>query len=105
MERGVTGHIAHSGTFWFCWFTLIFSLPSFSSWWERGWKDRSGDRQTKREKTGGGRSLLHGLLVFLVCADILAGLFALLAPLALLVFVPSVAVAFLAVVPPPAAAA
>lgn len=41
----------------------------------------------------------------MVCADFLAGLFALLAPLALLVFVPPVAVALLAVVPPPAAAA
>lgn len=51
------------------------------------------------------RHLLHGLLVLLVCADVLAGLFALLAPLALLVFVPPVAVALLAVVPPPAAAA
>lgn len=49
--------------------------------------------------------LLHGLLVLLVCADVFAGLFALLAPLALLVFVPPVAVALLAVVPPPAAAA
>lgn len=41
----------------------------------------------------------------MVCADILAGLFALLAPLALLMFVPPVAVALLTVVPPPAAAA
>lgn len=60
-----------------------------------GGTDRTRDRQT----------LLHGLLVLLVCADLLAGLFALLAPLALLVFVPPVAVALLAVVPPPATAA
>ena len=44
-------------------------------------------------------------MVLLVCADVLTGLFALLAPLALLVFVPPVAVALLAVVPPPATAA
>lgn len=48
---------------------------------------------------------LHGLLVPLVCADLLARLFAFFAPLALLVFVPPVAVALLAVVPPPATAA
>ena len=50
-------------------------------------------------------SLLHGLLVLLVCTDIFTGLFALFAPLALFVFVPSVAVTLLTVVPPPAAAA
>lgn len=49
--------------------------------------------------------LLHGVLVLLVAADVLAGFLALLAPLALLVFVPPVAVALLAVMPPPAAAA
>lgn len=49
-------------------------------------------------------SLLHGLLVLRVPPD-LVGLLALLAPLALLVFMPPVAVALLAVVPPPAAAA
>lgn len=48
---------------------------------------------------------LHGLLVPLVCTDLLARLFAFFAPLALLVFVPPVAVALLAVVPPPATAA
>lgn len=52
-----------------------------------------------------GGSLLHGVLVLLLCVDLLTGLFALLAPLALLVFVPPVAVALLAVVSPPAAAA
>lgn len=49
--------------------------------------------------------LLHGLLVLLVCTNIVASLFALLAPLTLLVFVPPVAVALLAVVPPSTAAA
>lgn len=56
-------------------------------------------------KDGKWSSLLHGFLILLVCADLLAGLFALLAPLALLVFVPSVAVPLLTVVPPPATAA
>lgn len=49
--------------------------------------------------------LLHGVLVLLVATDVFAGLLALLAPLALLVFVPPVAVALLTVMPPPAAAA
>lgn len=56
-------------------------------------------------KDGRWSSLLHGFLILLVSADLLAGLFALLAPLALLVFVPPVAVPLLAVVPPPATAA
>lgn len=41
----------------------------------------------------------------MVCVVVLAGLFAFLAPLALLVFVPPVAVTLLAVMSPPAAAA
>lgn len=64
--------------------------------------DGTGDRQRQNRR---GLSLFHGFLVLLVCADVLAGLLALLAPLALLVFVPPVAVALLAVVPPPATAA
>lgn len=50
-------------------------------------------------------SLLHSLLVLLICTHILTSLFALLAPLALLVFVSPVAVALLAVVSPSTAAA
>lgn len=90
--------------------SLIFYLSfflSFLCWWLETWRDRLGlekDRETKR-KSRRWWSLLHGLLVLLVCADVLIGLFALLAPLALLVFVPPVAVALLAVVPPSAAAA
>lgn len=71
---------------------------------------RTGKRWTKvrkrgREKRRRWGRLLHGVLVLLVGADVLAGLLALLAPLALLVFVPPVAVALFAVMPPPAAAA
>lgn len=71
---------------------------------------RTGKRWTKvrkrgREKRRRRGRLLHGVLVLLVGADVLAGLLALLAPLALLVFVPPVAVALFAVMPPPAAAA
>lgn len=29
MERGVTGYIDHSATFWFCWSELISSLSFF----------------------------------------------------------------------------
>lgn len=68
------------------------------------WSVRTnGHRKDKAE--GGRSSLLHGLLVLLVGADVLAGLLPLLAPLALFVFVPPVAVALLAVMPPTAAAA
>lgn len=63
---------------------------------------RGQQRQAGGEEAG---SLLHGVLVLLLCTGVLAGLFALLAPLALLVFVPPVAVALLAVMSPPAAAA
>lgn len=70
---------------------------------------RTGKRWTKRkrgrEKRRRWGRLLHGVLVLLVGADVLAGFLALLAPLALLVFVPPVAVALFAVMPPPAAAA
>lgn len=66
------------------------------------WRDRRRQKDNNREER---LQSLHGLLVPLVCADLLARLFALFAPLALLVFVPSVAVALLAVVPPSATAA
>lgn len=67
---------------------------------------RTGKVSTRgREKRRRRGRLLHGVLVLLVGADVLAGLLALLAPFALLVFVPPVAVALLAVMPPSAAAA
>ncbi len=106
MESGVAGLIDHSATSWFCWSELIFSFFLISVGDTEGQTGPETDRERERErKNGRWWSLLHGLLVLLVCADLLAGLFALLAPLALLVFVPPVAVALLAVVPPPATAA
>lgn len=91
---------------------LHFSL---TSWWQNegtkrdkgdqnGQRIRGGEREEKKGKWKK-QSLLHGLLVLLICTHLLAGLLALLAPLTLLVFVPSMAVTLLAVVPPSTAAA
>lgn len=80
------------------------SCLCFSSYTDRITDTREGGEREDRQ-TEWWCSLLHGILVLLVCIDVLTGLFALLAPLALLMFVPPVAVALLAVMSPPAATA
>ena len=51
MERGVTGHIDHSATFWFCWSTLVFSF-SFSIIMVGEWMDRRRQRESKEFSHG-----------------------------------------------------
>lgn len=103
MEREVTGRINHhSLVLLVCAHPLLFPLGGETQPERRDRRQTDGGREGDRRRRG---SLLHARLVLLVCADLLAGVFALLAPLALLVFVPPVAVALLAVVPPPATAA
>lgn len=81
-------------TLWFCWSLARFS-PFLVS------METNGERGKNRRRS----ALLYGLLVLLVSTYLLTGLFALFASLALLVFVPPVAVTLLAVMPPSATAA